>query len=72
MEDMKPAVLQAAKAYKKGHQAQSQMASAIGKASQEVALLNATTQQQMYRDHSRTTMQLSQAQAAYGGAGWSL
>jgi hypothetical protein len=72
MEDMKPAVLQAAKAYKKGHQAQAQMASAVSKAGQEVALLNATTQQQMYRDHSRTTMQLSQAQASYGGAGWSL
>lgn len=71
MEDMKPIVLQAAKNYEKGHAAQAQMATAIARSSQKVALLNSTTQQQMYRDHSRTSMQLTTAQAAYGGSGWS-
>ncbi|MGL5061081.1 MAG: hypothetical protein ACRC62_13995 [Microcoleus sp.] len=71
MEDLKPLVLQAAKNYEKGHAAQAQMAAAIGKSSRKVTLLNATTQQQMYREHAQTSMQLTVAQAAYGGQTWS-
>ena len=65
------AIAAAAAHYTRGTKAMNSSAKILAKTSQTTAVDSATTQYDMYRDHTKASMQVTMKQSAYGGAGWS-
>lgn len=72
MEAMKPMIEAGAKDFERGSKAQASMAKTIAKTSQNVAVLNAESQYEIYKGHHQAGMKVAVAQSAYGGANWSV
>jgi hypothetical protein len=70
-EALKPMINAMAKDFERGSKAQTDMAKTIAKTTQNVGVLNAEAQYEMFKGHSAASTKIAVAQSAYGGAGWS-
>ena len=65
------AITAAAAHYTRGNKAMNNSAKVIATTNQSAAVDSATTQYEMYKNHTAASMQVTMKQSAYGGLGWS-